>query len=78
MCPFPVGLCRFVDLILDSLVDICLERADLLAFRLCCFTLYCLDVLFLSRMVSGEGSGIRLYRFLIIAVSSSLHYFQNL
>ena len=37
-----------------------------LAFRLCCTTLYRLDFLFLSLMVSGEGSGIRLYRFLFI------------
>ena len=28
----------------------------------------------LSRMVSGEGSGIRLYRFLIIAFSSTFRY----
>ena len=31
----------------DSLVDICWERAELLAFRLCCFTLCRLDFLFL-------------------------------
>ena len=31
-----------------------------------------LDFLFLSRLVSGEKSGIRLYRFMIIAFSSTL------
>ena len=48
-------------------MDICWERADLLAFRLCCFTLCCLEFL-----VSGEGSVILLYRFLFIAFSSNL------
>ena len=42
----------------------------------CCFTLCRLDFLFLSRMVSGEGSGIRLCRFLIIAFSSTLKSFM--
>ena len=58
-------------------MDICWKRADLLAFRLCYFTLYCLFVVvfyFLSRMVSKEGSGIRLYRFLIIAFSCTFLY----
>ena len=32
------------------LVDICRERADLLAFRLCCFTLSRLDVLYSFRV----------------------------
>ena len=54
-------------------MDICLERADLLSFCLCCFTLCHLDFLFLSRMMSGEGSGIRPYRFLNIAFSSTSH-----
>ena len=53
-------------------MDICWERAYLLAFRLYWFTLCRLNCLFfLSRMVSGEGCGIGLYRFLIIAVSST-------
>ena len=44
-------------------MDVCWERADLLAFHLCCFTLCRLDFfVFLSRIVSEEGRGIRLYQ----------------
>ena len=39
----------------------------------CAVLLYTILIFsFLSRMVSGEGSGIQLYRFLIIAISSTL------
>ena len=52
-------------------VDISWERAGLLAFRLCVLLdAVLIFFLFLSRMVSGEGSGIRQYRFLIIVFSS--------
>ena len=57
-------------------MDICWERADLLAFRLCCITLCRLECFFLSRMVSGAGSGIRLYRLLIIAFSSPFNIYD--
>ena len=53
---------KYEAFVYDSLVVICWERADLLALRLCYFTLYftlCrLDFfVFLSRMVFWEGSG---------------------
>ena len=50
MCPLPVSLWRFVDFVLNDLMDVCWEGADLLAFRLCCLTLCCLDFWVLSRM----------------------------
>ena len=40
----PVCLRRFVDFVHDHLVDICWKRTDLLAFHLCCFTLFRLDL----------------------------------
>ena len=54
-------------------MDICWERAGLLVFRLCYFTLCRLNCLWsFPRMVSGKGCEIRLYRFLIIAFLSAL------
>ena len=57
------------------------EIADLLAFPLCCaFFMPSRLFVFLSRVVSEEVCGIRLYRFLIIAflsikAESSIHPF---
>ena len=45
------------------------ELCVLLAFRLYCFTLCRLE--FFSRLMSGASHGIRLYRFLIISLSST-------
>ena len=75
MCPRPVGLWQFVDFVWDGLVDICWERADLLASRLCCFTLCRLDfcVPFPYGVWGRKWNSI--YRFLIIAFSSTSHLF---
>ena len=48
MCPFTVSLWSFIDFVLDSLVDICWERADLLAFRLTCAVLLSIVLMFCS------------------------------
>ena len=57
-------------------MDICWERADLLgsawAVLLNAVFFVFFFCVFLSRMMSGEGSGIREYRFLTIAVLSTL------
>ena len=56
-------------------MGICWERALaswLSAFAVLLPVVYFLIFVFLSPMVSGEGSGIRLDRFLIIAFSSTL------
>ena len=45
---------------------------DPLAFRLYCTTLCCLNCLCSFPVLFGEGCWIRLYRFLIIAFSSTL------
>ena len=42
--PLPVSFWLLVDFVKDSLVDICWERADLLAFCLFCFTLWYLKI----------------------------------
>ena len=42
--PLPVSFWLLVDFVKDSLVDICWERADLLAFCLFCFTIWYLKI----------------------------------
>ena len=65
-----VCLWHFIHFINDILVDICWERAVLLAFRLFCFYFMpSLLYMFLSRLVSGRGCRIGLYCFLSIAFS---------
>ena len=49
----------------------CAAMGRLCWLSACAVLLYSLDFLFLSRMVSGEESEIRLYQFLIIAFSST-------
>ena len=71
--PLPVSLWLFVDFVKDSLLNNSYKRAVVLAFRLCCFTLCPLDCLFsFSICCLRDGCGIQLYRFLIIAFSSTL------
>ena len=55
----------------EKLLCICWERTDLLAYRFAVL-LYDVLIVFLSAMVSGEGCGIWLYLFQIIAFSSTL------
>ena len=63
-------------------MDICWKRAVLLAFNLCGFYFsVVLIIVSLSRLVFRAGCGIRLYRFLIVAILSSLqgdHFSKNI
>ena len=64
----------------DGLVAIRLERAVLLVVRSCCsYVIQSKFYVFLSHLLSGVGCGIRLYRFLIVALSpvSCRYWFSN-
>ena len=74
VCPPTVCYCLIVHFIKYTFVAICWERTVLLAFHSCCFYFYGVVLyMFLSRLVFRAGCGIRLYRFLIIVFSSTLH-----
>ena len=76
VCPLSVGLWRFVDIAWWTSAEKELT-SWLSAYAVLLYVV--LILVFLSHMVSGEGSGIWLYRFLIIAFSvcmfSSIFFF---